>query len=152
MDLRPCQREIASLGGSLAWVSDYVRGGIGVSFEGVTIYDQDLCALSETLPRVVWLDLSDSPITDAGLMPLRVAKRLEHLSIDGTKITAAGLLSVRSLPKLVQIDAGDTAVISADVLRFRQAGWTAEINVYRRGPCCGWFPGIDAELMARAST
>lgn len=149
MDLQPCQREIESLGGSVAWVSNCVRGGIGVSFEGVKLHDQDLCALRETLPRVVWLDLTESRVTDAGLTHLRVARRLEALSIDGTRITAAGLLSLRSLPRLVQIYAADTAVTSADVLRFRQSGWTAEINVHRRGPCCGWFPGIDAALMAR---
>ncbi|MDX1967437.1 MAG: hypothetical protein SFV23_09720 [Planctomycetaceae bacterium] len=148
MDLRPCRREIESLGGSIAWVSNCVRGGIGVSFAGVKLHDQDLCALRETLPRVVWLDLSESPITDAGLMELRSARCLEALSIDGTRITAAGLLGLRSLPKLVQIHAADTAVAAEDVQRLRQAGWTTEINVHRSGACCGWFPGIDAALMA----
>lgn len=149
MDLRPIQAEIESLGGELAWFTEF---GAGVSFERCSLRDSDLWALQSTLPVTVWLDLTDTSITDAGLVALHAARRLEVMAIDGTRITAAGLLTLRNLPKLVEITAGDTVITSAQILWLRQSGLCADVERHRRGPRCGWFPGYQPPLPVRSTT
>jgi hypothetical protein len=145
MDLRPIQAEIESLDGELAWFTEF---GVGVSFEGVSLRDVDLWELQSTLPFTVWLDLTDSAITDAGLAALYAARRLEALSVDGAKITAAGLLVLRDLPKLVEITAGDTVITSEQIQWLRKRGLRVDVECHRRGSLCPWYPGVRPPSLA----
>ncbi|MDZ4683492.1 MAG: hypothetical protein SH850_00290 [Planctomycetaceae bacterium] len=147
MDLRTIQAEIEGLGGELAWRTKW---GLGVSFAGTSLRDADLWELTATLPWTVWLDLSDTTVTDAGLAILKSAVRLEALSVDGAQVTTNGLLMLRGLSKLVSITVGDTAITSAQVLWLRRLGLRADVECHRRGPRCGWFPGFRPPSLAGA--
>jgi hypothetical protein len=140
MDLRPIQAEIESLGGELAWSTEF---GVGVSFEGVSLRDSGLWELQVTLPFVVWLELTDTSITDAGLVALCAARRLEALSVDGTSISAVGLLTLRDLPKLVEITVRDTAITSEQVQWLRASCLRGDVQRHPRGSFSAWFPGIS---------
>src|SRR5207249_1913533 len=72
-----------------------------------------LHALSRTLARegrrptdaaeVVSLDLSGTPVTDAGLKELKNLTKLEWLSLAGTRVTSAGLKELKELKGLKEL-------------------------------------------------
>lgn len=131
--------------GRLEWATEF---GLAVNFEATELDDAAMANLTELWPQVVWLNLSDTRITDAGLSVLRQALRLEVLEANGIAITLAGLQRLRQLPALVEIRAGDTALTSFDVVKLRSSGWDINIEVHRRGDYCGWMPELK-ELLAQ---
>ena len=79
-----------------------VRVWLG-SEEGVGFLDRELEALAgplNSLPSLKVLDLTGSPITDAGLAHLRGLTQLKRLDLRGTKATNRGIQSLqRELPQ-----------------------------------------------------
>jgi hypothetical protein len=56
------------------------------------------------------LDLSETPITDAGLKELRGVKRLAFLNLSSTQVTDLGIRDLIDCPNLVRIDLRNTRV------------------------------------------
>ena len=50
--------------------------------------------------QIIWLDLSDTKITDNALKHIAQFKNLTRLSLDNTSITDAGLSHIKALPRL----------------------------------------------------
>ncbi len=82
--------DIQRLGGHI--IRNEVGGGPAIryiSLKGKDIKDEDIVKLRH-LP-VMELDLSETPITDEGLMELRRNKSLRIVDVSGTKVTAEGI-------------------------------------------------------------
>jgi hypothetical protein len=70
---------------------------------------------AETAPGkpVVAVDLSSTPVTDAGLKELAVLKQLRTLSLRGTPVTDAGLKELAGLHRLDELDLTNSQVTGA---------------------------------------
>ncbi|MGA4645287.1 c-type cytochrome domain-containing protein [Limisphaera sp. 4302-co] len=66
-------------------------------------------------PRIRWLDLGGTAVTDAGLRHLRGAPHLERLRLDRTRVTDAGLAELRGLTELTSLNLYGTAVTATGV-------------------------------------
>jgi hypothetical protein len=65
------------------------------------------------LPRVKWIDLSNTATTDADLALLERLDDVELLTLDGTKVTDAGLVHLSRLHRLFALELNDTAITGA---------------------------------------
>lgn len=107
--------------------------------------DAEVELLRGLAPALVWLDLSRTAVTDAGLAPLaactqlrrlhlaqtgigdaglralRDLRELRFLNLFGTKVTDAGLTELHGLTKLERIFLWQTAVTDAGVAALQQA-------------------------------
>lgn len=145
--IRQIDRDLAFVGGSLAWVSPW---GLGVDLSEKPITAVQLRNMPYTLHRLVWLTAAYSMLDDAGLRVLAKARGLESLDLEGARVTAHGLLALTRLRRLVEIRVGDTAVTASDEPALRQAGLRAVIHRHRFGPRCRWRLGITQPVSREA--
>lgn len=71
--------------------------------------------------EVTAVDLSRSPITDAGLEHLRRLPQLQQLNLDGTRITDDGLVILKGLTNLRELDISDTQISDAGFAELQAA-------------------------------
>ena len=64
-------------------------------------------------PKLLYLDLHGTAITDVGLKTLSAAKSLHRLTLGRTKVTDAGLPHLADLPKLQFLNLANTKVTAA---------------------------------------
>ena len=81
-----------------------------------TSIDDDELVNLQGMTDLMYLDLSYTPITDAGLLHLQGLDRLEVLHLWGTGVTDAGLALLARLPNLVHLGLGETAVTDAGLV------------------------------------
>lgn len=62
---------------------------------------------------VVYVNLTGTLITDAGLVHLKEMPNLQELNLDGTKVTDAGLVHLNGLTKLTYLYLDDTQITDA---------------------------------------
>jgi Leucine-rich repeat (LRR) protein len=67
------------------------------------VADTGLQLLCDNLRHLTELNVSGSKVTDAGMMALRRAERLQKLWLDGTSITDASIESLRKLSALTEL-------------------------------------------------
>lgn len=104
-DLRP----LAGLEADRLW---------GLHCERSTVSDDQLVHL-ENLSALRLLDLSGTPVGDAGLVHLRRLDRLESLYLWNTRVSDEGLVSVGLMTSLRLLGLGGTAVTDAGLLHLR---------------------------------
>ena len=80
---------------------------------GAAFGDAELEKLAATGNHLIWLDLSRTGITDAGLKVLRKMPNLEHLDLRGTAVGDAGLASLAPLHNLQTLGLYGTTVTDA---------------------------------------
>ncbi len=71
--------------------------------------------------KVVWVYLSHSKVTDAGLRHLRELTNLRGLILDGTQVTDAGLVHLKGLTNLRRLVLKNTQVTDAGVEKMKNA-------------------------------
>ncbi|MDQ3291896.1 MAG: ribonuclease inhibitor [Bacteroidota bacterium] len=72
--------------------------------------DANIPLLAKISENIIWLDMSETKLTDKGLLHLKNFKNLTRLSLDQTSVTDAGLESLQSLPKLKYLNLYGTKV------------------------------------------
>jgi hypothetical protein len=82
--------------------------------------DADLSHLS-ALPELTFLNLCGAPITDAGMVEIGKAHRLEQLDLSCTGVTDAGLAHLEELKSLEFLSLLRTRVTDVGVRRLREA-------------------------------
>ena len=82
---------------------------IALEAPGCRLTDQHLRPLAKH-PKMFSLNLSDNPITDAGVAHLKGLKALKHLRLNGTQISAAGVRALHDLPNLTDLELGNTQI------------------------------------------
>lgn len=75
--------------------------------------DAQMQQLLKFKKQIIWLDLSDTKITDSSLKYIAEFKNLTRLSLDNTAITDAGLNYLKSLPQLRHLNLYHTNVTDA---------------------------------------
>ena len=88
-------------------------------------FNDDGCrVLARQCPKLSFLDLSETQVTDAGLRSLAKIAGLDTLDLDGTRITDAGLAELKGLEQLSGVGTRDTAVTPAGIADL-EAAWSA---------------------------
>ena len=72
--------------------------------------DADMNKLLKVKDQLIWLDLSDTKITDKSIDAIVQCKNLTRLSLDNTAITDAGLEKLKSLKNLQHLNLYSTSV------------------------------------------
>ena len=128
-------REIQLLGGSTlgttergpSWLRERLGNEWMQVFDDVTVVvlshtcfgDTRVAALNE-LPRLRFLDLGDTQITDAGLVALTKPRTLTWLNLDGTDISDDGLASLNELTGLKMLSVERTRVTDTGLQRLNR--------------------------------
>lgn len=140
-------RELRQLGATAQVVAaDTAAVEVNLSLLRDKVTDRELALLQPLAPVLVWLNLSRTAVSDAGLAVLAQCQqlrrlhlnntvtsdaglahlaalaRLEYLNLYGTKVTDQGLQHLHGLPKLRQLYVWQTAVTAqgAELLRAQQ--------------------------------
>ena len=92
-----------------------------VDLHGSTFTDADLGGLTSKLTNLQSLRLSDSPVTDAGLVHLSGLSRLAVLDLSKTHVSDAGLFHLNKLTKLQMLYLGGTEVSDEGVEALKKA-------------------------------
>jgi Leucine-rich repeat (LRR) protein len=79
--------------------------------------DENIPLLTAIKDNIIWLDLSETAVTDQGVAALKNFKNLTRLSLDQTAITDAGLTQLRTLPQLKYLNLYGTKVSDRGVTR-----------------------------------
>ena len=80
---------------------------------GPRFTDKELASLRPLAPQTVWLDLSGTGVTDAGLATVAQFKNLTRLHLNRTKISDAGLKQLTGLQQLEYLNLYGTGVTDA---------------------------------------
>ncbi|MDQ4140533.1 MAG: ribonuclease inhibitor [Bacteroidota bacterium] len=72
--------------------------------------DADMPLLAKISENIIWLDMSETKLSDKGLAHLKNFKNLTRLSLDQTSVSDAGLESIKALPKLKYLNLYGTKV------------------------------------------
>ncbi len=101
---------------------------------GVNVRNEDLARLSDLvrisdLPKLTMLFLSDTSITDDGLVHLQQLDQLRVITFSGTPITDEGLMHLTSLKSLTDIVAWNTHITKEGARRFVEAVPRAVVNL-----------------------
>jgi Leucine-rich repeat (LRR) protein len=75
------------------------------------------------------LDLSRTPVTDAGLEKLRGLQELTTLRLNSTKVTGVGLLELKDLKKLTTLELGDTEVTDAGLRALKELKQLTDLQI-----------------------
>lgn len=86
-----------------------------------TVSDDDLAAMQRMaecgcIPDLHTLDLTDSPVTDAGLHRVGALRGLRYLFLRRTIVTDHGLPALLDLPELEWLDLSETLVTDAGIM------------------------------------
>jgi hypothetical protein len=73
-----------------------------------------------SLAELAFLDLSNTQITDAGVALLAGMPELRNVGLDGTQVTDAGLLQLARCPQIAHVSVVDTAVSAEGAEAFRK--------------------------------
>jgi hypothetical protein len=111
----------------LAVLGDVAADLVWLDLSRTGVTDAGLAVLLE-MPRLRHLDLRDTAVGDAGVETLATLSALDTLSLYGTSLTDAGLLRLAELPGLRHVYVGGTAVTEAGAARLRQARPELEVT------------------------
>ncbi len=128
---------------------------ISVSFrfnDGETT-DDLLLILGQLAEQIVWLDLGNSAVTDAGLAPLRDLKHLMRLHLENTGIGDAALDHLAAMEHLEYLNLHSTNVTNAGLSRLKNLKnlkklflWQALVTYDVAKDLSAAIPGLDVNL------
>ena len=104
--------------GRMCWLKEIVSGRAGaataaVAGGGAAFGDAELEKLAAAGKDLIWLDLSRTAITDAGLTVVGKMPNLQHLDLRGTAVGDAGVEALVPLRDLQTLGLYGTAVTDA---------------------------------------
>ncbi len=102
--------------------------------------DADLAALAPVAGALVWLDLGETAVTNAGLAGLAGMKHLRRLQLDHTAVTGAGLVHLAGLSQLESLNLVGTSLTDADVPALARLPRLRTLYV--------WNTGVSDEALA----
>ena len=123
--LRKAMAAIEKLGGKL--VVDEGYDVVIVDLSNTKVTDAGLVHL-KGLTKLGILGLNNTKITDAGLVHLKELTSLKKLFLNNTKVTDAGLVHLKGLTKLEYLNLGSTVVTDIGVAQLQQALPNCEIE------------------------
>jgi uncharacterized membrane protein len=100
----------------LAENSNYLNANL----VNVTNLDSAMLFINQLNEQLVWLKLSNHPITDTQLVNLKPLKQISKLWLDHTAITDAGLINVSELENLTYLNLNGTKISSLGILELQK--------------------------------
>jgi len=94
---------------------DFLSEVVGVNCSFCTEVGDEVLQHIKGVPKLRWLVLHDTRITDAGLVNINGLKDLEYLHLNNTQVTDAGLEELRTLTRLKWLDVARTNVTDTGV-------------------------------------
>jgi len=91
-----------------------------VSLHGSSVRDSDLQPFGDALKELRKLYLSNTQITNAGLVHLKGLTNLDTLILTNTKITDAGLVHLKDLTNLIWLDLSHTQITDAGLEHLKE--------------------------------
>lgn len=108
--------------------SNYLSANF-VTFTGAT--DKDMPLLLPLKKQLVWLQLSDTKITDAATRIISQCSNISRLELDSTGITGRGLAELKSLTQLQSLNLVGTSVNASDLGYLKNLPALRSIYVYK---------------------
>ncbi len=96
---------------------------------GLPIGDDEVCALIQHAPKLAWLNLTGTNVTDAGLVHLKSAPELTILTLGHTAITDKGMKHLAQLAKLEELVLFGTQITDAGLEHLRGAATLRELGL-----------------------
>jgi hypothetical protein len=93
---------------------------IGVDLHGSTRLNEKYLHLLRSFPRLRTLNLSNTSITDAGMLEISELKDLRTLALGETRLDDAGLKQLRGMTTLKSLDLSNTRVTGAGLQELRE--------------------------------
>jgi YHS domain-containing protein len=109
-DAQAIQKINALGGGAMPLAANTNLLSVNFSLVGAKIDDAALESLKGVSEQLVWLNLANTSVTDAGLKSLAGLKNLRRLHLEKTGIGDEGLASVKGLPELQYLNLYSTKV------------------------------------------
>ena len=97
---------------------------------GSTDFDDDDMAHLKGFPRLRYLNVFNSRLTDAGLAHLKNLPELENLGLGGTRITDAALVHLQQLPKLEALGLDSTAVTDTGLMHLHDLAGLKRLGLF----------------------
>jgi uncharacterized membrane protein len=95
------------------------RNYLNANLVNVTQLDSALKLISKLQEQLVWIKLSDQPVTDAQLANLTSLKQITRLWLDGTNITDAGIINLAGLQNLIYLNLNGTKISVSGILQLQ---------------------------------
>lgn len=133
LDLMRCTIEVSLVSKFAAWPNILV-----FLASSSDVNDSGIRALGAAAPRIIILDLSNTPITDAGLEHLLAFHDLQMLWLSGTRVTDEGMRDVGRIVSLQDLwlcdtDITDSGLDSLKSLRYLETLAVVNTAVTRAG-------------------
>lgn len=93
-----------------------------------TFSDANMPLLAQLKDNIIWLDMSETAISDKALPHLKGFKNLTRLSLDQTAVSDAGLVSLPALPRLKYLNLYGTKVSDQGLKKI--AGYKSLKSIY----------------------
>ncbi len=77
----------------------------------------------------IWIDLSNTQITDADLLALKLPRSLQSISLENTAITDAGVEALLVAKNLEQVNLGNTKITPACIALLEQLPNLRSVNI-----------------------
>jgi uncharacterized membrane protein len=100
----------------LAENSNYLNANL----VNVNNLDSAMLFINQLNEQLVWLKLSDQPISDTQLVNLKPLKQISKLWLDHTAITDAGLINVSEFENLTYLNLNGTTISSSGILQLQK--------------------------------
>jgi mono/diheme cytochrome c family protein len=95
--------------------------------------DKELALLAPIATQILWVDLSRSQVTDAGVETLAKMTNLERLHLENTKVTDAGIAKLGALPNLEYLNLYGTKVTDGGIAKLAAAKDLKKLFVWETG-------------------
>lgn len=92
---------------------------------------EDIQLLLSIKKQLVWLKLSNQPVTDEMLTTIAQCKTITRLDLSNTKITDKGLLQLKQLPVLQSLNLVGTAVTTNGLLQLKSLSQLHAVYIYQ---------------------
>ena len=113
---------------------------------GAAFGDRELAALRPLAPQTVWLDLSGTRVTDAGLSTVALFRNLTRLHLNRTRITDSGLRQLAGLQQLEYLNLYGTGVTDAGLQSLAALKRLRTLYVWQTGVSDGGLERLRSAL------
>lgn len=108
--------------------------------------DKELALLAPIATQILWVDLSRSQVTDAGMDTLAKMTNLERLHLENTKVTDAGLAKLGTLTNLEYLNIYGTKTTDGGIAKLASAKDLKKLYVWETGVTQAGAKALEGKL------
>ena len=96
-----------------------------------SLKDKDMELLLPIRDQLIWLKLSDQPVSDEAMKTISKLNKLTRIQLDHTTISDKGLLPLQQLSNLVYLNLVGTKITSAGLSQLKSLSKLEQIYLYQ---------------------